>query len=121
MHPHEIGIYLELSVNKYVSHPGNLRLWNLRGEGANLFRDCPGRFSDDLEMAHEPRLQQFIAFDRLLFASGVAFNRLDSLHDVAETLDWVSQTGMASRSTRARIRALRPFSVTTSTGRPRAV
>lgn len=44
----------------------------------------------------------------------------DGLQNVAQTLGGIPPTGSASWSTRLRMRALSPFSVTTSTGRPKA-
>jgi hypothetical protein len=94
--PCQVGIYLEVSVNEDVSHARDLMPWNLRRERTDLIRYGSGRFSDDLEMTHEPRLQQFIALERALIAVGVALDRRDRLHSVAQTLGGVSQTGIAS-------------------------
>jgi hypothetical protein len=63
--PYQIGVNLEVSVDEDISHSRNLMPWNLRREHPDLIGYGPDCFTNNLEIPHEPRLQQFIPFERL--------------------------------------------------------
>src|SRR5918996_2848215 len=85
-----------------------------------LLRQTTCRFADDLEVPHEPVLNQFVRLKGLPSARGVAFDISDPIEDIPQALFRVSHNGEASAITRSRIRSLSPRSVTTSTSRPNA-
>ena len=76
------------------------------------------RFADNLEVPHEPVLNEFVRLKRLPSTRRIAFDIGNPVKDIPEPFLGVSHKGDASLIMRSRIRALSPRSVTTSTSRP---
>jgi hypothetical protein len=108
----------EVIVDEDVSHPDDLRprdFWRSRPDGLG---ESASNLTDDLEVADDPTLDQLICFKCLSATGSVALDAGDGFEGVAEPLRRISQSGTASRKTRARMLGLSPFSEMTSTGRP---
>src|SRR6185369_2150194 len=68
-------------------------------------------------MVQNPDLDQLVLIEFFSAAVAILLDALDGLQDVENALPVFPHNGTASRKTRSLIRAFKPRSVTTSTGR----
>lgn len=107
-------------MDKHMSHADHLVPWDLRMSLPELLRQAVCSFADDLQVMNDPYLKQLVGLKSSLVTCGsIPFDLLGSLQDVEQPLAVASHNGIASRSTRSRMRGRNPFSVTTSTSTPR--
>jgi hypothetical protein len=87
----------------------------------SFLRQPACRFADNLQVPHEPVLNELVRFKGFPSTRRIAFDIGNPVKDISEAFLRVSHKGDASLIMRSRIRALSPRSVTTSTPRPTQV
>ncbi len=114
----DLSVNLEVAMHEYVAHPDHFDPWNFRRQCANFLWQGSCRLSNNLQVADEPSLEQFVMLECGPAAIEMALNGFDGGEDVAQALFGVSHSGVASWSTRSRMRFFRPLAVVTSTWQP---
>src|SRR5688500_7408073 len=112
--PHRFGVDPEVFVHQDVAHTDDL----LPGRFAlptKLWREACYGLTQSREVVHDPDLDQFVTLERLTPLRAVLLELLDRIQDVAQTLDVAAHKGVASRSTRSRMRGFSIAGVITST------
>ena len=80
--PDQVIIDLEVSVHEDVVHPDNFSPWYIRPLVAGFLREPACGLTDDLEMSHDPYLDEFVVVKGCPAAVGVALDSLDSFENV---------------------------------------
>ena len=83
-------------------------------------RERPTGLTDDLEVVHDPYLQERFVVEGAPSSRCTFLNPIDCLEDVLKTLEVAPQRATASARTRSRTRGRKPCSVATSTLQPRS-
>src|SRR5215475_4461683 len=105
-------------MDEYVAHRNDLRPWHLGMRIVKISAELCRSLANDLEVMSNPDLDQFVLVEGIPASGRVTLDTVDRIEDVSEALLRVSHRGMASRSTRSRIRGLIPRSLRTSTLHP---